>query len=163
MSRMKLGGTFLVKCFDSHGNLKWEDKADNIVVNEGLNHILDILFISSTTQVDPWYVGLTDSSPVVDATDTLSSATWSEITDYTGDRKEFVDARTDQQVNNDGNEAIFNIDNTATVGGAFLSSVSTGTTGTLLCVAAFNGGDKSVANGDTVEVEYQFNAFDDGV
>ena len=32
----RAGGVFHIKCFDKDGNLKWEDSAHNLVVNEGL-------------------------------------------------------------------------------------------------------------------------------
>ena len=162
-NNIKLGGIFKVKCFDKNGRLKWEDKAKNLVVNEGLNHQLDILFISGTTQIDPWYLGLTDGTPTVNAADTLASHTgWTEVTAYTGDRKEFVDTRTNQSVDNSASKASFAIGtNGTTVGGAFLCSVASGTSGTLLCAAAFSGGDKSADDGDTLEVQYTYSASDD--
>lgn len=52
------------KCYYSTGELKWEEIIPNIVVDEGLNHALDILFLSGTQYAD-WYVALfnTDSTP----------------------------------------------------------------------------------------------------
>jgi hypothetical protein len=53
--------------------------------------------------------------------------------------------------------AVFNINATSTVGGAFLTSNSTksGTTGTLFSAADFQSpGDRSVASGDTLNVTY---------
>ena len=46
----------------------------------------------------------------------------------------------------------------------FLSDSATkgGSTGLLLCVAAFSGGDKSADDGDTLNVQYDFSAADDG-
>lgn len=164
---IKVGGEFVVTCRDPDGNIKWVEKAKNIVTNVGLQHILDILFVSATSQVDPWYVGLTDGTPSVAAGDTMSShAGWSEVTAYDeANRQTFTDARTGQSVDNDGNEAVFTIDtNSTTIGGAFLCSDNTvgGSTGTLLCVAAFTGGDKSADDNDTLTVDYTFSAADDG-
>ena len=79
-----VGGVFTVKCYGPDGQLKWQDTAYNMVVNEGLQHILDILFVSATSQVDPWYVGLTEASPSPAAADTLAThGGWTEFTDYT--------------------------------------------------------------------------------
>lgn len=166
--KVSVGGTFYFTCYDPEGNVKWKEEAKNLVVDEGLNHILDVLYLSATAQVDPWYVGLTDGTPTVAAGDTLASHVgWTEVTAYTeGVRQEFVDARTNQQVDNSASKATFSINtNSTTIGGAFLASDSTagGTTGILLCVAAFSGGDKTADSGDTLEVEYQFSAADDGV
>jgi len=166
-SGARFGGIFRIKCYDKHGNLKWEDTAKNLVTTVGLQHILDILF-TSDTQVDPWYIGLTSATPSPAAGDTMAShAGWTEFTNYDETvRQTFVDARTGQQVDNDGNEAAFTIStDSSSIGGAFLVSDSTksGSTGTLLCCAAFTGGNKSADDNDTLEVEYQFTAADDGV
>lgn len=164
-SKVRFGGVFYVECYGPDGRLKWRDKAENLVVDEGLNHQLDILFDDTTAQIDPWYIGLTDGDPTPDASDTLDSHTgWDEVTAYDGDRKEFVDNRTDQSVDNSSDKASFSINSDdTTIGGAFLCSAATGTTDeTLLCVAAFDGGNKSADDGDTLEVQYTYSAADDG-
>jgi len=54
---------------------------------------------------------------------------------------------------------VFSINATTTVGGAFLTSDNTkgGTTGTLFSAADFQSpGDRSVVNGDTLNVTYTF-------
>jgi hypothetical protein len=160
---VRLGGVFDLTCYDRYGRVKWRDRAHNLVVNEGLQHILDSTFAAGT-QVTTWYVGLTDNSPTPAAADTLASHTgWTEFTEYTGDRQEYVETRTNQQLSNSGSKASFPITGAGGgVGGAFLASAASGTTGTLMCVAALTGGNRTVANGDTVEVTYTFDAADDG-
>lgn len=158
----KVGGRFEVQCFGPDGKLKWEDTAKNIVTNQGLNHILDVV-LHGTTAVSPWYVGLTDGTPTVAAADTISShAGWVEVTAYADNRKEYVEAAaSSQSTTNSANKASFAINaDSTTIGGAFLFSAATGTTGTLLCVAAFTGGDKAADNGDTLEVTYSISAAD---
>ncbi len=156
---IKLGGVFKFECFDKLGNHKWTEEVHNLVVNDGINHSLDVLF-TGATQTNPWYLGLTDGTPTVAATDTMSShAGWVEVVAYSeGVRQTYVDVRTNQTVSNTASPAAFSINGTATVGGGFLSSNSTksGTTGILLCAVAFTGGDRSVASGDTVNVTYNF-------
>jgi len=163
-SGIKVGGHFEVKCYAPDGRLKWEDVIENLVVNVGLQHILDILFVSATEQIDPWYVGLTDGTPTVAAADTMGShAGWTEVTAYDeGARQAFVDVRTAQSVDNDASQATFTISSSVTVGGAFLVSDSTGAAGILLCGGAFTGGDKSPVDDDTIVVKYTFTAADDG-
>ena len=162
----RLGGVFEVKCFDKNGKLKWEDDAKNIVVDVGLQHILDILFISGTSQLDPWYVGLTDGTPTVAAGDTMASHVgWVEVADYDeANRVTYVDVRSGETVTNTASKAVFTIDSDATtIGGAFLVSDNTksGSGGTLLCAAAFSGGDKEADDDDTLTVTYTFTAADD--
>lgn len=160
-SGFKVGGVFEVQCFGPDGKLKWKDTAKNLVTNEGLDHILDVV-LGAEAKEATWYVGLTDGTPTLDATDVLSSHTgWIEVTDYTGDRQEFVDAAASgQSITNSASKASFAIDATVTVGGAFLCAAATLTTATLLCVAAFTGGDKAADSGDTLEVSYSISAAD---
>ena len=165
--KLKMGGVFHFECRDAAGWLKWTATAKNLVTTAGLQHALDALFAGGT-QVDPWYVGLTDGTPTVDASDTVAShAGWAEVTAYDeATRQEYVDVRANQTVSNAASKAVFTVStNSTTIGGAFLASDNTrgGSTGTLLCAAAFTGGDKSADDGDTLSVTYEFTAADDGV
>ena len=53
------------ECFYPNGELKWVEIIPNIVVDEGLYHALDVIFMSATAYAD-WYVAIfnTDSTPV---------------------------------------------------------------------------------------------------
>lgn len=157
---LKIGGVFDVKCYDPTGQLKWQDQAKNIVVNGGLDHILDVIF-HGVTAVDPWYVGLKGSGSVSSADTLATHGGWTEATGYTGDRKEYEEAAaSSQSITNSANVATYTISSTATIAGAFLASV-TGATGTLMCVADFAAA-KGVASDDTLEVTYTISAADDG-
>jgi len=161
-SAFKIGGVFDVECFGPDGNLKWKDTAKNLVPDAGLNHILDVV-LHGTTPVSPWYVGLTDGTPTAAAGDTIAShAGWVEVTAYTGNRQEYVEAAASgKSTTNSASKASFPITaDSTTVGGAFLFEAATGTTGVLLCVAAFTGGDKACDNGDTLSVTYTMSAAD---
>jgi hypothetical protein len=62
-------------------------------------------------------------------------------------------------IDNSGSVAIFSINATSTIAGAFLTSNDTkgGTTGILFSVSNFQSpGDRSVVSGDTLNVTYQF-------
>jgi len=161
MDNFKIGGVFLVTCYDSDHNVKWQDKSKNLVVTVGLEHILDGLYSLGGVVANPnYYIGLASASPTIVAGDTLAShGGWNEISDYDEtERQSFVVARAGLMATNSANKAVFSINATATVGGAFLSSVDTGTTGLLLSASAFSNGDKPVTAGDTVEVQYDFTA-----
>ena len=157
----KIGGTFSVDCYGPDGTLKWTDIAKNIVVNVGLDHILDVV-LHGTTPVNPWYVGLKNAgSPV--AGDTLAThGSWTENANYTGTRPDYVEAAaSSQSVTNAASKASFAINtNAQTIAGAFLCSVDSGTSGTLLCVADFTGGNKTADSGDTLDVTYVIGAAD---
>ena len=159
----RVGGVFNFKCYGPDGILKWEEDAKNLVPTAGLNHIVDVI-LNSGTQITTWYIGLKNTGTPA-AGDTLAShASWTENSNYTGDRKSWTgSAAASGSTNNSSNKASFSINaDSQTIAGAFIASASTGTTGTLLCAADFTGGNKSLGNGDTLEVTYTFSAADDG-
>jgi len=167
-SRIKVGGHFVMECRGPDGKLKWRDTIENLVVNVGLQHILDIIFTGAGGQVATWYLGLTTGSPSPAAGDTMGShAGWTEYVNYSeGTRPAFAETRTGQQVDNSAAKAAYSINGAGgTVGGAFLTSDSTksGTSGTLMSCGALSGGNRSVTSGDTVNLQYTFTAADDGV
>lgn len=166
LSGIKVGGTFLVTCRRPDGRVRWEDTADNMVVNVGLQHILNTVF-SGSAQVTTWYVGLMASSPTVASGNTMAShAGWTEFANYDeAGHQEYVEVRSNQQLTNAASKATFTVSaDSSVIGGAFLTSASAKsvTTGTLMCGAAFTGGNKSADKDDTLEVTYTFTAGDDG-
>jgi len=159
-------GKYHVECRDKDGNLKWTAESKNLVVNAGLAYMAGTA-LTSVAQITTWYLGLygAAASNTPAAGDTMSShAGWTEIVPYSNANRvtaTFVTATTANPsvVTNTASPAIFNIDSTATVGGAFLTSSNTksGTTGTLFSAADFGSpGDRSVVNGDTLSVTYTF-------
>jgi hypothetical protein len=93
-----------------------------------------------------------------------SHAGWTEFTDYDeAARQEWVEVRSDQSMDNSASKASFTISaDSSSIGGAFLNTDASGTAGTLMCCAAFTGGNKSADDNDTLEVQYTFSAADDG-
>lgn len=159
---VKVGGCFYVDCLDSEGKPKWSDVAKNLVVNAGLNHILNVVF-HGTTPVSPWYVGLKLTGSPASADTLATHSGWSEATGYSDVRKEYVEAAASgKSITNSANKASFAISSTATIAGAFIASASSGTTGTLMCAANFTA-ERAVESGDTLEVTYTLSAADDGV
>jgi hypothetical protein len=163
---LKGGGVFTVTCFDKDGNLKWEAKSPNLVVNVGLQD-MNTKYFSGSTYTAAWYISLYGAASSNDpaAGDTMSShAGWTEVTAYsqaTRPAATFGTATTADPsvIDNSGSVAVFSINGTTTVGGAFLTSDDTkgGTSGTLFSAADFEApGDRSVVNGDTVNVTYTF-------
>ena len=151
-------GRFILVCRDKDGKVKWRDTIENLVVHQGLQKILDDVFTGGTdTRVLTWYLGLTDGTPTLANADTLAShAGWVEVTAYTGDRKAWVEVRSAQTLTNAASVAQFAFTAGATVGGAFLCSAASGTAGTLMSVGALTGADRTVANGDNLDLTYEF-------
>lgn len=159
-------GVYHVECRDKDGNLKWTAESKNLVVNVGLQYMAGTA-LTSVTQITTWYLGLYGSgatnSPA--AGNTMASHTsWTEVTDYSNANRvtaSFATATTASPsvVTNTASPAVFNINGTTTVGGAFLTSDNTkgGSTGTLFSAADFGSpGDRSVVSGDTLSVTYTF-------
>lgn len=142
---------------DSSGNLKWREEFDNLVVNTGLNDLLDKYFKGSSYSA-VFYVGLTDGTPTVAAGDTMSShAGWTEVTAYDEATRQTLTLGTvaSQSVDNSASKAVFTIStNNTTIGGGFLTTNNTkgGSTGTLYGGGAFTAGDKLLDDGDTLSV-----------
>ena len=161
---MMAGGVYHVQCFDKDGNLKWEDKAHNLVVNQGLKDMNDKYF-SGAAYTAAWYLGLVTgpgSGTTFAAGDTLAShAGWTEFTNYSGNRGAvtFGAATTaDPSVITNPAPVQFTITGAGgRVAGAFLASVATGTSGILFSESDFQSpGDRAVVSGDVLNVTYQF-------
>lgn len=164
---VKATGRFVVECYDKDGKLKWVDDSKNLVVNVGLQYMAGTSLDGSTARITTWYLGLygAAASNTPAAGDTMSShAGWTEVTDYSEANRPtatFVAATTANPsvVTNSASKAQFTMNNTVTVGGAFLTSDNTkgGTSGTLFSAKDFDApGDRAVVSGDVVLVTYTF-------
>lgn len=162
----KATGKYVVECFDKDGNLKWVAETPNLVVNVGLQYMAGSA-LTSTAQITTWYLGLygAASSNNPAAGDTMAAhGGWTENTNYSeADRPAATFAAATNAnpsvVTNTASKATFTMNATTTVGGAFLTSNNTkgGSTGTLFSAADFQSpGDRSVVNGDILNVTYTF-------
>lgn len=125
------------------------------MVTAGLNKLLDATIKTGLTS-PAWYVGLKGTGSMV-AGDTMAShAGWSTITPYSNANDPAFTAGTiaSGAVDNSGSKAVFNINATDTVYGAFLKDNNTkgGSTGTLYGGADFSA-SRAVASGDTLNVQ----------
>jgi len=164
----KAHGRFVAECFDKNGNLKWRDTIENVVCTIGMNKALDEYLAGSGYTVTGPFMGLISSvdwSEVLAADTMASHAGWKEAGDtnaptYTAPRKTCAwDAAAS------GEKALsaalaFVFTGGGTVKGCFLvfhaSAVNTidSTAGTLYSAGLFTGGDKVVADTDTLNVTY---------
>lgn len=163
---VEAGGVFTVQCHDADGNLKWEASKHNLVVNVGLKFMND-KFFTGASYTAAWYIGLygAGASNTPAAGDTMAShAGWTEVTAYSQATRPvatFAAATTADPsvVTNSASPAVYSINGTTVVGGAFLTTDNTkgGTSGTLFSAADFaSPGDRSVVSGDTLTVTYTF-------
>ena len=155
-------GRWQAICRGADGVVKWVELWKNIIVNEGLDQLLDST-LAGTAADTTWFVGLKGTG-TPDAADTMAShATWSELNPYTGDRPAFTaGAVSGQSVDNSGAVASYAITSGTTVFGAFLTGDNSGTAGVLYAAGDF-ASSRAVINGDTLEVTATFTTADDGV
>jgi len=164
--RVKAGGMFRIQCRDREGNIKWEEQSHNLVVNEGLQD-MNTKYFTGSGYTATWYLGLYGAASTNNpsAGDTmLSHGGWTEVTAYsqaTRPQAVFGTATTADPsvISNSASPAVYSINGTTVVGGAFLTSNNTksGTTGTLFSAVDFSApGDRSVVSGDTITLTYTF-------
>jgi len=164
------GGTFTLTCYDKDGNIKWQDDAKNLVTNSGLQFMNDRYFTGSTYTA-AWYIGLVDNAgfTAYAAGNTMAShAGWSENTSYSGTDRGTATFGTPTTANpsvisNSDSQASYSITGTATIRGAFLTTTQDNSTNTgiLFSVADFEApGSRSVVDGDTLNVRYDFSLAD---
>lgn len=142
------------ECRDSNGNLKWTERVENLVVNQGLDDLLDKYFKGSAYTASH-FVGLKSSGAVASG-DTMSSHTgWAENTSYSNATRPALTLGTvsGQSVDNSASKATFNVNATTTINGAFVTTNNTkgGTTGVLYGAADF-AVSRTLANGDVLFV-----------
>lgn len=160
------GGVFRVECWDKDGNLKWAAESHNLVVDVGLQD-MNTQYFKGVSYTAAWYIGLygASASNTPAGSDTMAlHPGWTEITPYSNATRPaatFGTASTADPsvITNSASPAQFNINSSATVGGAFLVSNNTkgGSTGILFSASDFQApGDRTVASGDTLNVTYTF-------
>lgn len=156
-----VGGVFSGQII-RQGEVIDEFECPNLVVDEGLNHMLDVTF-AGATQVNPWYLGLFEGNytPVASLTAaTIVAAATESISYDEATRPAFVEAAASGKVTtNSASKATFTFNATKSIYGAFLVSNSTksGTTGTLFSAAKFAAA-KAVVATDQLLLTYTFTA-----
>jgi hypothetical protein len=165
--RVGAGGIFTVTCVGADGVEKWSDTFNNLVVNVGLQD-MNSKYFQGAGYTAGWFLGLVQgpgSGTTFAAADTLAThAGWTELvpgTAYTGNRKAvtFGTATTADPsvITNSASPSSFAmLVNGTVVAGALLCTVASGTSGVLFSAGDFTGGDKTVDNGDTLNVTYTF-------
>jgi hypothetical protein len=159
--KVALGGVFHGQIIRD-GKIVEEFEDHNLVANEGLNHLLNVVF-NGTGQIATWYCGLFEGNytPVAGVTAATITSASTECTAYAAStRVEYTEAAaTAQSTTNSASRASFVFNATKTIYGAFLVSASakSATTGTLFSAARFST-SKAVESGDELLLTYTINA-----
>lgn len=164
----KVKGRYRFRCYDKNGVLKWEDTIDNLVTTVGKNLELDTLLAGSAYSVTGPYMGLSGAETTGPAVgDTMAShAGWTEAgptqtPDYSGTRKTAVFNAAAAGVKDLSADLSFTFTEGGTVYGAFIvlgtgaTSAKENTGGVLYSIGDFTGGDKTVANTDVLNIDWQ--------
>lgn len=160
-NRLVVGGRFTVEHVRAGEKID-EFVVDNLVTNEGLNHILDTVF-HGRAPVGTWYLGIFEGNytpvPSVNAGGIVAAST--ECTTYDeGTRPEYAEAAASgQSISNAANKAAFTMNASKTIYGAFLiSSGAKGSTSGVLMAAARFSAPKNVVDDDQLLLTYTFAA-----
>jgi hypothetical protein len=142
---------------------KWRDVAINAVTAEGANFILDKGFAGSGYTAT-WFVGLYNSGYSPAGTETYAAKGGTENTNYSqAARPTAAWSSASARSKAFSSNAVFSINGAGgTIAGAFLvagsstkgDSTASAGVNVLWSIGAFSGGNKTVANGDTLNVGY---------
>ena len=156
-----IGGVFKIKHIRNGKVIdEWEEK--NLVVDEGLNNLLDV-YLHGSAQDLTWHVGIFEGNytPVNtdDAANIATNAT--ECSAYTESTRPAWEeaAAAGKTISNSANKATFTINDTKTIYGAFLISEGTkgGAAGVLFAASKFST-SRSVVTDDQLLITYSVSA-----
>jgi len=146
-----------VVCRKADGSIRWTEKFENLVTDEGINDLLAVYF-KGAAYTAAWYVGLINGGGAFVGTDTMAAHPgWTENINYAaaGRPSLVLGAVGNKSVDNTAAQANFTINVASqTIAGAFLAtnSVKNGVLGKLYAEAAFGSGNKVAEIGDVLTV-----------
>jgi hypothetical protein len=146
----KIDGWFEYWLHDENGVLVAHGREHNIMPNVGLQYLMDS-GINGTL-----YNGLLASSPTVNSSSTMGTISQAEGNYSEATRPTWTKVRASQTMSNSASKSRFTFTGADTIGGGFVTTSSTkaGTAGTLVAGKAFSGGNLAVANGYTLDIQY---------
>lgn len=157
-----LSGHYAIECYGADGELKWEDRIENLVTTAGKNLALDTILAGSAYTATT-RMGLKGTGSAVVGDTQASHAGWLEVglanaPTYSGNRPVPTFAAASGGSKATSAAVSFSITGSGTVAGCFIningSATIDNTTGTLYSAGDFSGGSRTVANGDTINVTY---------
>jgi len=165
----KFKGIFDIEVKDKLGNLISSSRAENIITDQGLNHILNIELCGST-QIATWYLVMFEDNYTPVAGDTYAVPHYTEFIAFDeATRPAYVETLGSKQVTNSASKGVFTANATKTLYGAALVGGGTDPTvkgntaggGTLLCAGKF-AANQPVVDDNVVNLTYTVTAADAG-
>jgi hypothetical protein len=166
-------GRYTMTCFDSQGNMKWQEEFDNIVTAEGKKHLLDHGLAGAASAVTSRMLLITSGSPVAGdtyathagfvefgniaarGTPSWSAATGADAVSKSTSANVSFSINAGTSVNVTGCGIVLVV---GTVGNLGVVSDTATSNAKLYSAGAFTtGGTKVVSNGDTLTVGYTAN------
>jgi hypothetical protein len=146
---------FVAECRDPNGDLKWREDFRNLVTTVGGNDLLT-QYLKGSAYTAAWYLGLVSNTgfTAFAAGDTSAShGGWTESVAYSNANRVTLAFGTASAKALAASGAVFNINATDTIHGAFViaNNTKSGTTGILYSAGAF-ASDRAVLSGDTLTV-----------
>lgn len=161
-SHLRYKGVWVAECYRK-SKLMWREEIENLIVDEGINHALNVEYHAATA-ITAWYCTLVESDTVAAAGMTYAVPVYTECTAYDeGTRPAYIEAEsTAKSITNVASKAVFTISATKTLHGASLVGGGTaadtkGDTaggGTLSCYAEF-AASRAVLDNDVVNLTYE--------
>jgi hypothetical protein len=154
-------GYYTVWCVGPDGTEKWRDEIHNLVTTVGKNDFLD-KYLGGSSYTQTFRMGLKGTGTAIAADTQASHASWLEVglanaPTYTGSRKSVAMGSAAAGVATSPTQS-FAMTSSGTVAGCFTnnggSATIDNTTGILFSAGDFTGGNKIVANLDTINVTY---------
>lgn len=160
-------------CYGGSGQLKWTSANTNMVVDQGLNKLLGIMFAGSSAY-SAWYVGLVSGSSVTPAAGWDYQGIGSDFTEataYSGSSRQAWTAGSvaSQQVSNASSRASFTVTGSSAINvcGAFLCAGANAATkgnaaagNVIYCISQFTSGAKTLDPADVLKVTVTLTAAD---
>ena len=169
----KFKGIWEIEVFDKKpeegGKLIGKSSCQNIITDEGLNHILNVV-LHGATPISPWYCGLYEDNQAGTAAMTYDVPVFTECTAYDeATRQEYVEAESSaKSTTNSASKAVFTASDTKTLYGAALFSINTkgdhvSDPGSILLCAGLFAVAQPVIDGNIVNLTYTITSADDGI
>ena len=155
------------KHHDKDGKLMWEMKIHNIVMNQGLQNLIDTCLLGVAAETDFFFEVASGSSTFAAADVPASHSGWTENVDYDeAVRQTWTGVRTGQNVTNSASPAVITVTTGSTFGGGALVSSSiksNNAAGVMFSGVNATEGDQVLGAGGTLSMVYSITAADDGV
>lgn len=151
-------GRYFVRCRKPDGSIAWEERFENLITNAGKTDILQKYF-KGVAYTAAWYMGFKSALGGQVAGDTLAAHPgWAEVSPQGANRVALVfNAALANSIGTGQFDVAITLAGPTDVGGGFVATAQSGSTGTLYSVGDFSQ-VRPVSAGDTLQLSQTFGA-----